>query len=360
MTDTGEATRIERGSWIVWIPGLALLTGLVWLVVTHQSEERQFALLLTRARPRWLVVAALLQAATYLSVGETWRLPLAAAGYRFSRWRLARLALIKLTLDQAVPTGGLSGAVFMSRYLRQLGVSGEVLGATMLIVVAGYYLAYAVAVLAALAVLWIYHDLNVVVAAVAITFAALATVLPLFLLWRVRRRQGKPPRWLQRLPWFRKIAAETALASPQLVSRRSLFAGCAAGSFATMLLDSLTLVATLLAVGARPSFPTSFAALVMASVAATVGFMPGGLGTFEAGSVAVLTLTGTDGASALSATLLLRGFTFWLPMIPGVLFLRRPRAAGAAARRQHLAEPTALERPSPSHDQRDDELGGEH
>jgi uncharacterized membrane protein YbhN (UPF0104 family) len=58
--------------------------------------------------------------------------------------------------------------------------------------------------------------------------------------------------------------------------------------------------------------------------------MPGGLGTFEAGSVAVLTLSGTDAASALGATLLLRGFTFWLPMVPGLLWMRRPRRADAA------------------------------
>jgi uncharacterized membrane protein YbhN (UPF0104 family) len=327
MSEADESTRLQRASWLVWVPGVLVLAGLVWLVATHQSEEREFALLLTRARPRWLLAAAVLQAATYLSVGETWRLPLAAAGYRLSRWVLARLALIKLTLDQAVPTGGLSGAVFMTRKLRSLGVSGDVLGATMLIVVAGYYLAYAAAVFVALAVLWFFHDLNAVVAVVATTFATLAAILPLFLLWSVRRGRGRAPGWARRLPWFRKIAAETALASPALVGRYSLFAGCATGSFATMVLDSLTLVVALWAVGAPANLPSCFAALVMASVAATVGIMPGGLGTFEAGSVAILTLTGTDGASALSATLLLRGFTFWLPMIPGALFLRRPRAA---------------------------------
>jgi hypothetical protein len=50
----------------------------------------------------------------------------------------------------------------------------------------------------------------------------------------------------------------------------------------------------------------------MASVAAIVGIMPGGVGTFEAATVGVLTLTGTHVTSALAATLLLRGFTFWL------------------------------------------------
>jgi uncharacterized protein (TIRG00374 family) len=90
-----------------------------------------------------------------------------------------------------------------------------------------------------------------------------------------------------------------------------------------MALDAATLAVMLLAVGARPDPLSCFAAQVMAQVASTVGVMPGGLGTFEAGSVATLTLTGTPPAAALSATLLLRGFTFWLPMIPGLILLRR-------------------------------------
>jgi len=70
----------------------------------------------------------------------------------------------------------------------------------------------------------------------------------------------------------------------------------------------------------------------MASVAATVGIMPGGLGTFEAASVGVLTLTGTSVTSALAATLLLRGFTFWLPMVPGLVLLRPARGRLAGVR----------------------------
>jgi uncharacterized membrane protein YbhN (UPF0104 family) len=317
------ALTAARTRWIAWLPGLALLGGLVWLVTTHLDEEREFASLLQRSRPWWLAVAALLQAATYLTVGETWRIPLRAAGYTLSRQQLARLALLKLTFDQAVPTGGLSGTLFMVRRLRALAVSKEILGATMLIVLVGYYLAYALAVVGALAVLWLYRDLNAVVAGVATAFAALAAGLPLVLLWVVGRNEWKPPERLRRLPWLRRLLAESAVASPLLIRRKRLYLGSAAGSFATMLIDSITLAVALLAVGATPNLLTCFAALVMASVAATIGIMPGGLGTFEAGSVAILTLTGTNAASALGATLLLRGFTFWLPMLPGLFLIRK-------------------------------------
>lgn len=94
-----------------------------------------------------------------------------------------------------------------------------------------------------------------------------------------------------------------------------------------MVLDASTLAVMLAAVGVRPDPLACLAAQVMAQVATTVGLVPGGLGTFEAGSVATLTLTGTPAAAALSATLLLRGFTFWLPMLPGLVLLRRTERA---------------------------------
>lgn len=310
---------------IAFVPGALLLAGLIWLVASHLSEEKQFALLLQRSRPWWLAVAALLQAATYFTVGETWRIPLEAGDCPYSRRRLAGLMLFKLTLDQAVPTGGFSGTLLMIGHLSRRGVPPDVLGATMLIVLVGYYLAYAVAVSGALAVLWSYGDLNAMVAVIATGFAGLAAAVPLALVWAVQRRRWRLPNWLGHFPWFRNLLAQSAVASSHLLQRKRLFLGAATGSFATMLLDALTLAAALLAVGIEPDLFTCFAALVMASVAATIGFMPGGLGTFEAASVATLALTGIDTASALSATLLLRGFTFWLPMVPGILLFGRLR-----------------------------------
>jgi uncharacterized membrane protein YbhN (UPF0104 family) len=332
MSRAAESIEDTRPRLVGWVPGLVVLAGLIWLVATHLSEEERFAALLARSRPWWLGVAAVLQGATYLTVGETWRFPLKAAGHPFSRRRLALFALLKLTVDQAVPTGGVSGTIFVIRRLGHLGVPADALGATMLIVLVGYYLAYALAVGAALAVLWFHRDLSRIVAGVATVFAILAASLPLALVWFVRRKEWRPPAWLHRVPWFRSLLAETAAVSPDLVKQTRLFLGSATGSFVTMLLDSATLAATLLAVGARPDPLSCFAALVMASVAATVGIIPGGLGTFEAASVGVLKLTGTSLTSAVAATLLLRGFTFWLPMIPGLVLLRLVHGPRAGVR----------------------------
>jgi len=57
-------------------------------------------------------------------------------------------------------------------------------------------------------------------------------------------------------------------------------------------------------------------------MAATLVPIPLGLGSFETACVGMLTLLGVAIEAALAATLLLRGLTFWLPMIPGLWLAR--------------------------------------
>ena len=66
---------------------------------------------------------------------------------------------------------------------------------------------------------------------------------------------------------------------------------------------------------------------------AMIGPIPLSLGTFEATCVAVLDLLGIPVAPALTATLLFRGFTMWLPMLPGMWLARREFAGGASAQK---------------------------
>jgi uncharacterized protein (TIRG00374 family) len=47
--------------------------------------------------------------------------------------------------------------------------------------------------------------------------------------------------------------------------------------------------------------------------------MPGGVGGVEGGMIGSLAAFGVDGGLAVVAVLVYRGFTFWLPMIPGVI-----------------------------------------
>ena len=93
------------------------------------------------------------------------------------------------------------------------------------------------------------------------------------------------------------------------------------------LLDYLTLVIALFAVGANPSPSLVLLAFAGGAVLGMIPITPGGLGFVEVGLTGLLTLSGIPGSDALLATLAYRMFQFWLPIPAGavayVLFRRR-------------------------------------
>jgi uncharacterized membrane protein YbhN (UPF0104 family) len=93
-------------------------------------------------------------------------------------------------------------------------------------------------------------------------------------------------------------------------------------------LDALTLWLAFHALGAPVPTWTAFVSFMIASMTATIGPIPLGLGTFEAGCVGMLVVLGVAVEPALAATLLLRGLTFWLPMIPGLWLAKHEIAKG--------------------------------
>jgi uncharacterized membrane protein YbhN (UPF0104 family) len=73
-----------------------------------------------------------------------------------------------------------------------------------------------------------------------------------------------------------------------------------------------------------PAHPAeAFASFVFAQETATVLVAFGGLGSFEASAVVMLAFFRGPVEVSLTATLLLRGFTYWLPMAPGLWLSRR-------------------------------------
>jgi len=87
--------------------------------------------------------------------------------------------------------------------------------------------------------------------------------------------------------------------------------------------DAATMQVCLLALNVHASLSAGYVAFMMASIAVILGPVPMGLGSFEAVSIAMLRLFGVPFEAALSATLLFRGFTLWLPLLPGGLLLRK-------------------------------------
>jgi hypothetical protein len=63
---------------------------------------------------------------------------------------------------------------------------------------------------------------------------------------------------------------------------------------------------------------------------ATLSPLPLGLGSFEGTCTGLLHLMGGGLEASLAATLILRGLTLWLPMLPGLVMIRREAVKPAA------------------------------
>jgi uncharacterized protein (TIRG00374 family) len=91
---------------------------------------------------------------------------------------------------------------------------------------------------------------------------------------------------------------------------------------AIILLDAGTVWTLIIALGADVSPLRLFASFMISDLLRSMSFIPGGLGPFEAASVITLRMAGAGLAVALSATLLFRAPSFWLPLVPGFIFSR--------------------------------------
>jgi uncharacterized protein (TIRG00374 family) len=305
-----------------WFIGILLLFAVV-AAVTHLGEIEHFAQLAEQARPKWLLVALLLQAGTYVCTAAVWYQTLRYAQVRYSLLSLLPLSLAKLFSDQAVPSGGASGASFFVAALKRRAVPMEVCMAILLVSLVTYYTAYLIAALTSVGLLWFYHAIDLWIVAVVGVFCLVAAAIPAGALWMQHWRTRALPTVLMRSPGLRDLLQGFRHAPSHLLRNPSLVAKVTVFQAAVFLLDAATLWAMLHAVGQDASLLVAFPSFMVASIVATLSPVPLGLGTFEASSVGMLNALGVPVEAGLTATLLLRGFTLWLPMLPGLWLARR-------------------------------------
>jgi len=324
MPQRKQQSSVKGGAsnWRNWLLAAMLLAGLV-LAVLHWGDVKKFAALLAQARPVWLGVAALLQLGTYFGLSVQWWLALRRGRSKRPIGELFRLALAKYFADQVIPTAGVSGNVVLVDRLVRLGVNRGTAVAALLLQVIAYYGSYALGALIVLIVLWWKSRMSVLLGGAVLLFLIVAAGIPALILWFHRRGREKLPRWLAKWSkareFFKLIGEAPAglIRNPKLIASMTLLNGL------VFLADAATMQACIHALGVHAPLSAGYIAFMMASIAVILGPVPMGLGSFEAVSIAMLRLFGVPFEAALSATLLFRGFTLWMPLLPGGLLLRR-------------------------------------
>lgn len=293
------------------------------LAAAHFSSLQAFVALVRAARPEWLLLAVVAQVATYICAATVWRQALHRAGHPRSLRSLVPLGVAKLFMDQAIPSSGVSGTLLVVRGLTRRLIPAHVAMAAMLVGLVSYDAAYLIAVLVSAGILWLNNRASLAPAAVVSVFAFVVIAIPVAVLSLRHWGRRLPMSWLRKLPAAEMLLRTLSEASTSLLRDSGLLAEATLLQLGIFLLDALTLWFAFLALGADVAPWIVLVSFVIASMTATLAPVPLGLGTFEAGSVGMLRLLGVPIETAVAGTLLLRGFAFWLPMLPGLWLARR-------------------------------------
>lgn len=327
----GGLGRRAQTHWLSWLIGAAGF-GAVVAIVLQLSDTAELLLLLRQIEPTWVFAAALCQAATYHCEAQVWRAVTIAAASPVSRTTAWQLSVAKLFVDQAIPTGGLSGTLVYVEGLRRTGIERRVAISGVVVDTFSFYCAYALCVAVALVISAAQEDLTGPLAAIAALFAMASTVFALGVLLQFGLKEGPVRRALARLRFLGRALKLLEEIDPKLAHNPRVLARALLWQVGIQVLDAASVWLLLLALGAKVDLQTAFTSYMFSALFRTLSFSPGGLGAFEAAAVMILNSAGVPIETAFAATLLFRALNFWLPMLPGMWFARRVmRSQGAFA-----------------------------
>jgi glycosyltransferase 2 family protein len=337
LREIADTLAKSKGRWLLlWLPGLMTLACVI-LLVLHFGEIELVMRLLNQLNFEWLPPAILIQFATYICAAGVWWRALNILGHRTDLRSLVPLGFAKLFIDQALPTGGVSGALLVVFGMVRRAVPFNIAFTALLAGMIAYYAVYGLCALVSIIILAANHKASAGLLAMAISLAMVAIAIPAFVLFMRRKLPQLPLAWFRKPKSLRQLLSMTSKSSLKDLRNFRLFAEISAFHAAVFLLDALTLAMALRMIGVSAPLSIAFAAHVLGTVASTLGIIPLGLGTFEGGVIAVLALANITVEAGLSAVLLTRVLTFWAPMLPGLWMARKELQSARIAAGEPLA-----------------------
>lgn len=313
--------------------------GTVMLLYTKFSELKLIQKFFSDSNGRYLALVVVIQVLFFVVQAANYQAVLKIKGLRVGVRELFPIGYVVQFISQAIPTAGVSGQIFFISYLKKYGLTtAEGIGRAILELMT-LYVAYAVFFITSFILIFrnglLAHDHRFIyfVYAFLLFFLMIAGVVAFAQKrWRVSRFH-----WIVNkiANYFRKTDAEVdyvALINDQFretLSFRNLrdYAGLFLLACAWQGILLLSHVVTLSVIARSLGHPIPFAACFVAFTfsksLSMVSVVPGAPGVFEGAMTLVLISFGVDKSVALAATLLLRAFTFWLPMPIGWILYGR-------------------------------------
>ncbi|MGA3220175.1 MAG: YbhN family protein [Acidimicrobiales bacterium] len=338
------------------VAGFVLLGVAIWVLTGKSSELAGAGAFLSQLRWEWLVLAAVAEFGSYLSITFMERTLLGAGDVRANLGRLTAIAFSGSAIQSALPVGAAFAGVYEFRQFQLLGAD-EVLSGWVVIAVG----AVAFSTLAALAGIGLAmaatlgSTFDLVYAIVGVLFITLLAMLAwanrgagyrlaLRATTRLEKTLNRPPGQLRR-PLGKGLKRMRSVAPTKLEWAKAVLAGTC-----SWLSDCACLAFAFIAVGADVPWAGLLLAYCGGQLAVNLPITPGGLGVVEGSLTVALVAFGGGEAPTVAAVLLYRLISFWVPLpVGGVCYLGLLRARRQAQRQSALEAPAApVEGPVPA------------
>jgi hypothetical protein len=328
------------------VAGFVLLGVAIWVLTGKSSELAGAGAFLSQIRWEWIMLAAVAELGSYISITFLERTLLGAGDVRASLKRLTAIAFAGSAIQSALPVGAAFAGVYEFRQFQLIGAD-EVLSGWVVIAVG----AVAFATLAALAGVGLAmaatlgSTFDLVEAIVGVLFVALLAVLA----WanrgtafrlamrataRLERALNRPAGQLSD-PMEKGLQRMRSVAPTQLEWARAVLAGTC-----SWLSDCACLACSFIAVGAGVPWAGLLLAYCGGQLAVNLPITPGGLGVVEGSLTVALVAFGGGEAPTVAAVLLYRLISFWVPLpVGGGTYLGLFRARRKALRRSAVGAP---------------------
>lgn len=319
----------------IWRWLLVLAFGaLFWFLISRATELASVARTLEQGRWQWLLAAACCQVAYYGLYAVDYQAAFRASGLPEPAYQLLPVLLSSLALGEVAPLGWVAGSAVFIRYCVVRGETPERAAVGTLLAQTADLTAFSFVFVAGLAFLFQQHHLRPYEAAgtvlllfmnaASLTVLALAAwrpdLLPMTAYKFLPIALYKGPDTASRAQHFASALAEAALQVRSHPRQIGVALAAALGGQAANLF-SLFLV--------FEAFrqPIGFSALVAGYGVGTMTWMlspvPTGIGVVEGATALVYVSLGVAAGKAAVIAVAYRGLSFWLPLLAGLLCLRR-------------------------------------
>lgn len=302
------------------ILAIIILIGCFAFVGFHFKEASVSLAVLKDANPWWVLLAIVLQVLTYFFSGGIFYEVLRAAKRRIPLRRLAALSIERISVNQIAPAAGLTGNVYVFMAFRRFDIPRGLAAEAVFLDTLSYHAAYAICTVLALGIVLGLHAGSPFILGALLIYLFVTAVIFAGIFYVFSYTDHGLPKWMPRWKFLREVTKSLKAVRPERLQAPWVLSITTFYELMLFALDGATLWAIMHIINVPQPLVVSFTVFMIASVVGAMSLLPGGVGGFEAASVLALRWFNVDLGAALTATLLLRALTLWLPLIPGSIF----------------------------------------